>query len=204
MSMIFFVLEYAPLVMLKALYLSMESILILILGYVKTSFSAHTLTELTAVHFSSWNCTPVLFPRIQSCFSIAQLENPNCIIDWNISTSNLTSTSTSWMMWILITCQIELSVWCPTLGTNLCCSILMSMHRASQITSEKLAILDCNHFIKSTTNWYPEASKEPFYCILWILSKFTQLARISQMRLYLISLLLIYGQLSLIKFPSLS
>ena len=51
-------------------------------------------------------------------------------------------------------------------------------------------------------NWYPEASKEPFYCILQILSKFTQLARISQMRLYLISLLLIYGKLSLIKFLS--
>ena len=34
----------------------------------------------------------------------------------------------------------------------ICCSTLMSMHWASQITSEKLAILDCNHFIKSTTN----------------------------------------------------
>ena len=30
--------------------------------------------------------------------------------------------------------------------------ILMSMHRALQITSEKLAILDCNCFIKSTMN----------------------------------------------------
>ena len=57
-----------------------------------------------------------------------------------------------------------------------CCSTLTSVHWASQITSEKLAVLDCNHFIKSTMNWYPEASKEPFYCILWIVSKFTQLA----------------------------
>ena len=60
--------------------------------------------------------------------------------------------------------------------THLCHGTLMSVHWASQITSEKLAILDCNCFIKSTTNWYSEASKEPFYCILWILSKFTQLA----------------------------
>ena len=61
----------------------------------------------------------------------------------------------------------------------------MSVHRASQITSEKLAILDCNHFIKSTVNWYPEASKELFYCILQILSKFTQLAANPQIRLHL-------------------
>ena len=95
MSMIFFILKYAPLAMPKASYMSMESVLIAILGYVKTNFSACTSTELTAVHFSSWNCTPVLFPRIQSCFSITQLKNLNCIISWNISTSNLTSTSTS-------------------------------------------------------------------------------------------------------------
>ena len=98
MSMILFILEYIPLVTPKALYLSMESILIPILRYVKTSLSACTVTELTSVHFSSWNCTPVLFPRIQSYFSIAQLENLNCIIDWNISISNSTSTSTGWMM----------------------------------------------------------------------------------------------------------
>ena len=60
--------------------------------------------------------------------------------------------------------------WCTFHGT------ILSVHWALQITSEKLAILDCNCFIKSTTNWYPEASKEPFYCILWILNKFTQLA----------------------------
>ena len=77
MSTIFFILEYIPLTMPKVLYLSMESILIPILGYVKTSFSTCTLTELTAAHFSSWNCTPVLFPRIQFCFSIAQFENSN-------------------------------------------------------------------------------------------------------------------------------
>ena len=63
----------------------------------------------------------------------------------------------------------------PT-STHMCCRDVMSVHRVLQFTSEKLAILDCNHFIKSTMNWYPEASKEPFYCILQILSKFTQLA----------------------------
>ena len=68
----------------KVSYPSMESVLILILGYIKTSFSACTLTDLTTVYFLPWNCTPVLFPRIQSCFSITQLENPNHIIDWNI------------------------------------------------------------------------------------------------------------------------
>ena len=35
---------------------------------------------------------------------------------------------------------------------SMCHGTLMSVHRALQITSEKLAILDCNHFIKSTTN----------------------------------------------------
>ena len=35
---------------------------------------------------------------------------------------------------------------------SVCHGTLMSMHWASQIASEKLAILDCNHFIKSTTN----------------------------------------------------
>ena len=57
----------------------------------KQVFSACTLTELTAVHFSSQNYTPVLFLRIQFCFSIAQFENSNCIINWNVSSSNLTS-----------------------------------------------------------------------------------------------------------------
>ena len=94
-SMLFFILEYTPLAMPKASYPSMESVLIPILGYVKTSFPACTLTELTAVHFSSWNCTPVLFPRIQFCFLIAQLNNLNCIINWNISNSSSTLTSIS-------------------------------------------------------------------------------------------------------------
>ena len=52
------------------------------------------------------------------------------------------------------------------LHTYMCHGTLMSVHWASQITSDKLAILDCNRFIKSTTNWYPKASKEPFYCIV--------------------------------------
>ena len=186
----------------KVSYPSMESILVPILRYIKTTFSACTLTDLTTVHFLPQNCTPVLFPIIQSCFSITQLKNLNCIIDWNVSISNSTSTSTGWTMWILTTCQRELYVWCPILGASLCHSILMSVHWASQITSEKQAILDCNCFIKSTTNWYPEVSKEPFYCILQILSKFTQLATISQIRLYLIYLKLIYGKLSHIKFLS--
>ena len=93
--MIFFVLEYAPLAMPKAPYPSMESTLIPIFRYVKTSFSACTSTESTAVHFSSQNHTPVLFPRIQFCFLITQLDNSNCIINWNVSTSNSTSTSIS-------------------------------------------------------------------------------------------------------------
>ena len=98
MSTIFFLLEYVPLAMPKASYLSMESVLIPILRYIKTSFSACASTELTAVHFSSWNHTPVLFLRIHFCFSIAQFENSNCIINWNVSRSNLASNSTSWMM----------------------------------------------------------------------------------------------------------
>ena len=57
-----------------------------------------------------------------------------------------------------------------------------------KLTSEKLAILDCNHFIESTTNWYPEASKEPFYCILQILNKFTQLAANLQNRTIFINI----------------
>ena len=90
-STIFFILKYAPLAMPKVSYPSMEFILIPILRYIKTSFSACTSTDLNEVHFSSWNCTPVLFPRIQFCFSITQFENSNCIIDWNVSSSNLTS-----------------------------------------------------------------------------------------------------------------
>ena len=91
MSTIFFILKYAPLAMPKASYPSMESILVPILRYIKTSLSACTLTELTAVHFLSWNHTPVLFLRIQFCFSNTQFENSNCIIDWNVSSSNSTS-----------------------------------------------------------------------------------------------------------------
>ena len=89
MSTLFFILKYAPLAMPKASYPSMESILIPILGYVKTSFPACT------VHFLSQNCTPVLFPRIQFCFLISQLNNLNCIIDWNISNSSSTLTTIS-------------------------------------------------------------------------------------------------------------
>ena len=91
MSTIFSLLKYTPLAMPKASYLSMESILVPILRYVKTSFSVCTSTELITVHFLSWNCTPVLFPRIQFCFSITQFKNSNCIIDWNVSSSNSTS-----------------------------------------------------------------------------------------------------------------
>ena len=94
-SMLLFILEYAPLAMPKASYPSMESILIPILRYIKTSFPACTLTELTEVHFLSWNCTPVLFPRIQFCFLITQLNNLNCIINWNISNPSSSSTSIS-------------------------------------------------------------------------------------------------------------
>ena len=103
-STLLFILEYAPLAMPKASYLSMESILVPILRYVKTSFSACTLTELTAVHFLSQNCTPVLFPRIQFCFLITQLNNLNCIIDWNIS--NLSSTMTS-ISQLVERCEIQ-------------------------------------------------------------------------------------------------
>ena len=39
-----------------------------------------------------------------------------------------------------------------TTDLHMCHGTLMFMHWASQITSEKLAILDCNHFIRSTTN----------------------------------------------------
>ena len=41
---------------------------------------------------------------------------------------------------------------CVHVSVCICHSTLMSVHWVSQITSEKLAILDCNHFIKSTTN----------------------------------------------------
>ena len=84
MSMIFFVLEYAPLAMPKASYPSMESVLIPILRYIETSLSACTLTELAAVHYLSWDCTLVLLPLIQSCLRIAQIRNPYCIMDWNV------------------------------------------------------------------------------------------------------------------------
>ena len=91
MSTMFFILKYTPLAMPMASYQSMESILIPIFRYVKTSFSACILTELTTVHFLSCNHTPVLFPRIQFCFSIAQFDNSNCIINCNVSSSNSTS-----------------------------------------------------------------------------------------------------------------
>ena len=96
------ILEYVPLAMPKVSYPSMESVLIPILRYIKTSFSACTLTELTTVHFLSWNHTPVLFPRIQFCFSITQFKNSvsiiDWIIDWNFSSSSSTSTSTGCTM----------------------------------------------------------------------------------------------------------
>ena len=75
MSTIFFILEYAPLAAPKALYLSMESILIPILRYIKISFSACTLTDITTVHCSSWGCTSVLVPQ-NPVLSIAQVEHP--------------------------------------------------------------------------------------------------------------------------------
>ena len=55
-SMIFFVLENTPLAMPKAPYLSMESVPISILGYIKTSFSVCTLTDLTTIPYSSLEC----------------------------------------------------------------------------------------------------------------------------------------------------
>ena len=94
-STLLFILEYAPLAMPKASYPSLESVLVPILGYIKPSFPACTSTESTTVHFLSWNCTPVLFPRIQFCFLIAQLHNLNCIINWNVSNSSSTLTSIS-------------------------------------------------------------------------------------------------------------
>ena len=62
-GMIFFILKYAPLVMLKALYLSMESILIPILRYAKTSFSVCTLTDLTTIYYSSLECVSTPTPQ---------------------------------------------------------------------------------------------------------------------------------------------
>ena len=60
---IFFILKYASLVMPKALYLSMESKLIPILGYAKTSFSVCTLTDLTTIHYLSLGCVSTPTPQ---------------------------------------------------------------------------------------------------------------------------------------------
>ena len=102
----------------------------------------------------------------------------------------------------LSVCEQVCVCMCVLVCECVCRGILKSMHRASQITSVKLAILNCNCFIKSTMNWYPEVSKESFYCILQIISKFTQLAANSQIWLHLIYLKLIYGKLPHIKFLS--
>ena len=79
-STIFFILKYIPLAMPKASYPSMESVLIPFLRYVETSFSACTLTELTTVHFSSWNCTPVLFPRSSSASQSLSLKTQTALL----------------------------------------------------------------------------------------------------------------------------
>ena len=59
MSMIFFILEYTPLVMPKASYPSMESILVPMLGYVKTSFSC--------LYFDRINHSPLCLTELYSC-----------------------------------------------------------------------------------------------------------------------------------------
>ena len=93
MSTIFFILKYAPLAVPKALYLSMESILVPILRNIKTSFSACTLTDMTAVHCSLQSCTSVLAPpksslasqllrsNTQTAFTIGTFPNFNHLDD---------------------------------------------------------------------------------------------------------------------------
>ena len=103
------------LVMLKAPYLSMESILASILGYVKTSFSACTLTDLATVHYSSLGCTSVLVSQHPVLLTnhVSQVLRLHSLLEHF-------QTLTIWMMGISITCQRELSLQCPTLGANLC------------------------------------------------------------------------------------
>ena len=56
-------------------------------------------------------------------------------------------------MYVCMHVCMYVGVWvCVCMYVCMCHGILMSMHRALQITSEKLAILDCNRFIKSTMN----------------------------------------------------
>ena len=53
----------------------------------------------------------------------------------------------------LVKCKNGICLCVPvSVYVSVCHGILMSVHGALQITSEKLAILDCNHFIKSTMN----------------------------------------------------
>ena len=95
-STLLFVLKYTPLAMPKASYPSMESILNSYPQIHQNKFSCLYFDRVNCSPlFISWNCTPVLFPRIQFCFLITQLNNLNCIIDWNISNSSSTSTSIS-------------------------------------------------------------------------------------------------------------
>ena len=54
---------------LSPLINSMESVLVPILGYVKTSFSVCTLIDMTTVHCSLWGCTSVLDPPESSLAS---------------------------------------------------------------------------------------------------------------------------------------
>ena len=182
---IFFVLEYAPLATPKASYPSMKSILTSILRYIKTSFFC--------LYFDRFHCSPLFITGMYFCTHF-----PKSSLTSRLSKSNTQIASPVGMFWtltigtmkILITCQRELLCATSHIGCTSLCHGNFNVHAQGivQFTSEKLAFLDCNHFIKATMNLYPEASKEPFYCILQILSKFTQLATISQIRLYFLDI----------------
>ena len=151
------------------------------------SYSLIHQNEFFCLYFNRVNCSTLFVMESYSCtipenpvllltHSVWKLQLHHWLVCFKFKFDQPTSTGppVGWCeFWPLVR---ENPVWCPTLGASLCCGTIMSVHWALQITIEKLAILDLNRFIKSTMNWYPEASKEPFYCILWILRKFTQLA----------------------------
>ena len=100
----------------------------------KQVFPACTSSELTTVHFSSWNCTPVLFPRIQFCFPnhsaqqlelYHQLEHFKFKFNFNLQSANQSNNVNFNHLSERTLCGMH-----PTLGANLCCGTLMSVHWA--------------------------------------------------------------------------
>ena len=134
MSMIFFILEYAPLVMLKASYLSMESILIPILRYGQNKFFCLYFDRINhsplCVIMELYSCTipknPVLLLNCSAQKSELhhQLEHFNFKFDFNLNQLDDVNFD-----------HLSERTLCamPHIGCQFMSCILMSMHRASQI-----------------------------------------------------------------------